>query len=95
MFNVTPSSLSTLNNNGQLTILIADADPDFRSALRTLFEQEGHRVAETTNGLEAVEASQKIKPDIIWLDVNLPQLDGFTACREIRAQSPGERIPVI
>jgi hypothetical protein len=95
MFTATPSIVSKLNNDDPLTILIAEADPGLRSALRTLFEQEGHFVEEMTNGLEVVEASQRIEPDIIWLDVKLSQLDGITACRRIRAQSPGERIPII
>ena len=95
MLTAIPPNISTISDDDLLTIVIADDDPDLRSALRTLFEQEGHLVAETTNGLEAVEVSQKIKPDIIWLDVKLPQLDGITACRRIRAQSPGERIPII
>lgn len=50
-----------MNNDDPLTVLVADADPDFRSVLWTLFEQEGHCVAETTNGTngqEAVEAGR-------------------------------------
>lgn len=94
MFTATQSIVSTTNDD-HLTILIADDDPNLRSALRALFEQDGHLVEETANGLDAVEASQEIRPDIIWLDVKLPQLDGITACRRIRAQSNGERIPII
>jgi CheY-like chemotaxis protein len=60
---------------------LANGNPDHRSALRTLFEEDEHLVEEMTNGLEAVEAGQRIGPDIIWLDVKLPQLDGITACR--------------
>lgn len=77
------------------TILIAEDHLDSREALSALLEAFGFRVVPAVNGREAVELSRESDPDLILMDIMMPELDGFEATRQIRA-FPGTRdIPII
>jgi two-component system response regulator ResD len=65
-------------------ILIVDDEEKIRAFVRKYAEFEGHEVTEASNGMEAVEICRKKDFDIIILDIMMPELDGFSACREIR-----------
>ena len=65
-------------------ILIADDEANIRGIVRKYAAFEGHTVVEAADGMQAVELCRKDKFDIIILDVMMPELDGFSACREIR-----------
>lgn len=65
-------------------ILVADDEENIRRLIRKYAEFEGHTVTDAKNGMEAIELSRKIKFDIIIMDVMMPELDGLSACREIR-----------
>lgn len=65
-------------------ILIADDEQKIREVLREYAEYEGHYVAEAVDGMQAVELAKKEDFDIIILDIMMPRLDGFSACKEIR-----------
>ncbi len=65
-------------------ILIADDERTVRAAYRKLFECEGHTVRAVRNGKEAVEAFQEQRPDLVLLDVDMPIMNGFSACRALR-----------
>lgn len=65
-------------------LLIVDDEERIRTLIRKYAEFEGHRVTEAGNGMEAVEICQKEDFDLIVMDVMMPELDGFSACREIR-----------
>ena len=73
-------------------ILIADDEARIRSIIRKYAEFEGHTVTEAGDGMEAVRLSRLEKFDIIILDIMMPELDGFSACREIRKTS---NVPII
>jgi DNA-binding NarL/FixJ family response regulator len=61
-----------------VTVLIVDDHPSFRASARTLLEAEGYEiVGEAENGLEAVKAAERLHPDLVLLDVQLPDIDGF------------------
>ncbi|MBE6629855.1 MAG: response regulator transcription factor [Ruminococcaceae bacterium] len=68
-------------------ILVVDDEARIRSIIRKYAEFEGHTVTEAGDGMEAVRLSRKEKFDIIILDIMMPELDGFSACREIRKSS--------
>jgi DNA-binding NarL/FixJ family response regulator len=74
-----------------IRILIADDHPMFRFGLRALLatEPDIEVVGEATNGREAVTLAANLKPDLILMDINLPQLNGIEATRQILAQNPG------
>ena len=65
-------------------ILVVDDEARIRSIIRKYAEFEGHTVAEAGDGMEAVHLCRKESFDIIILDIMMPELDGFSACREIR-----------
>ncbi len=65
-------------------ILIVDDEVRIRSIIRKYAEFEGHTVTEAGDGMEAVRLCRKEQFDIIILDIMMPELDGFSACREIR-----------
>lgn len=65
-------------------ILVADDEIRIRSVIRKYAEFEGHTVTEAGDGMEAVLLCRREKFDIIILDIMMPELDGFSACKEIR-----------
>lgn len=68
-------------------ILVVDDEVRIRSIVRKYAEFEGHTVTEAGDGMEAVSLCRREKFDIIIMDIMMPELDGFSACREIRKSS--------
>lgn len=68
----------------KIRILIADDEPKIRMFLRANLEARGYEVYLAQDGIETVEMAGRILPDVIVLDVNMPQMDGIEACRQIR-----------
>ncbi|MBR6726842.1 MAG: response regulator, partial [Clostridia bacterium] len=68
-------------------ILIVDDEARIRSIIRKYAEFEGHTVTEAGDGMEAVSLCRRESFDIIIMDIMMPELDGFSACREIRKTS--------
>jgi len=73
-------------------ILVTDDEVMIRKLIRKYAEFEGHTVTEASNGMEAVVLCRDNKFDIVIMDIMMPELDGFSACREIRRNS---NIPII
>lgn len=65
-------------------ILVVDDEARIRSIIKKYAEFEGHAVTEAGDGMEAVRLCRKEKFDIVIMDIMMPELDGFSACREIR-----------
>lgn len=65
-------------------LLVVDDEFRIRQIIRKYAEFEGHTVEEATDGMQAIEICRKNKYDLIIMDVMMPELDGFSACREIR-----------
>jgi diguanylate cyclase (GGDEF)-like protein len=76
-------------------ILIADDEPDIRLVLRTRLELDGFTVLEAKDGAEAVRMAQSENPDLIVLDVMMPEMDGVEVCNQLRASFATRSIPVI
>ena len=76
-----------------IKILVVDDEQRIREMIRKYAEYEGFAVDEACDGLEAVEKAMKENYDLIVMDIMMPNLDGFSACREIRKTH--ENIPVI
>ncbi len=68
------------------TILIVDDDPMIRKLIATTLEDvSGYRLEEAADGAEAVAAAASARPQIVFLDVDMPNVDGLEACRQLRA----------
>ena len=76
-------------------IMVVEDHRDSREALRALFEAYGYQVIEAANGRIAVEKAATERPDIILMDIMMPELDGFDASRHIRRIPGLEQTPII
>ena len=68
----------------QTKVLIADDDPNVCEIIRLYFAKQQIEMVVATNGKQAIEMVEKESPDVVVLDVMMPEMDGFEACREIR-----------
>lgn len=73
-------------------ILVVDDEARIRSLIKKYAEFKGHTVTEAADGMEAVHLCRTEKFDIVIMDIMMPELDGFSACREIRKIS---QVPII
>jgi two-component system, cell cycle response regulator DivK len=77
------------------TVLVVDDFDDTRLLLRTWLERRGFRVVEAENGLEAIDQAELESPDLIIMDMEMPQLDGLSATRRIRDLKSFESVPIV
>jgi PAS domain S-box-containing protein len=77
------------------TILIVDDEPLGREVLATLLSGQGYHLAFASDGFETLEQAQTLVPDLIFLDVMMPGMDGFEVCRRLRADPLLAEVPVI
>jgi len=78
-----------------ITILIVDDDPTGRETLAALLHDQGYRLAFAETGPAALSQATALHPDLMLLDVMLPELDGFMVCRQIRANPLLAEMPII
>jgi DNA-binding NarL/FixJ family response regulator len=79
-----------------MRILIADDHALFRDGLRSLLQSRGHEVVgEARDGRQAIELATKLHPDLVLMDIQMPELDGVSATRELTAQLPGVKVVVL
>ena len=64
--------------------VIVDDDPDIRALIAELLRQSGFEVTEAASGTDGITAVREVQPDVVTLDLNLPDLDGIEVCRRIR-----------
>jgi PAS domain S-box-containing protein len=79
----------------QPLIMIVDDDTSVRMQVRYTLEIEGFAVIEAANGLEALDLFKKKRPDLVLLDIHMPDLDGFSTCRALRTLPNGAYLPVV
>src|SRR4029453_17100373 len=77
------------------TILVVDDFDDTRLLLRTWLERKGFLVIEAEDGNEAVALAESKRPDLIIMDLEMPELDGLAATRKIRNMKGLENVPVL
>jgi DNA-binding NarL/FixJ family response regulator len=75
------------------TVLIVDDHPSFRATARALLQAEGYDViGEAEDGESAVESARALRPDLVLLDIQLPDIDGFEVARRLRANGAAPAI---
>jgi CheY-like chemotaxis protein len=79
----------------RLRVLIADDNEDAAESLVQLLAMMGNTVHRAANGLQAVELAEHLRPEVIVLDIGMPGLNGFEACRRIRAQPWSQGVVMI
>ncbi len=76
-------------------ILIAEDERDIRDLITFTLRFAGHEVISTTNGEEAVAAAREAAPDLVLLDVRMPRMTGYEACRALKNDGSLAHIPVV
>src|SRR5262249_23116278 len=81
--------------SGMQRVLIVDDDPDIQRLVSYNLGQAGFEVTAAASGRKALESVQKNPPDLIILDLMLPDVDGMEVCRTLRQREDSRRIPII
>ena len=82
-------------NKGKKTILVVDDEKDVANFLKDLLEDNGYRVETATDGMEGMKKAQSMEPDLILLDLQMPEETGTGMYRKLRNKSSLKDIPVI
>lgn len=76
-------------------ILVVDDEHDFRAIVSHVLQRGGYDVETAEDGLGALAKFAECEPDLVVLDGNLPDLDGFEVCRRLRATDAGKKVPIL
>lgn len=88
-----PLSLNSVHeSNKKLRILVVDDNQDAALSLASFFETLGHQTAAAHNGTSAIETAESLQPDVIFLDIGMPDINGYEVASYIRKQSWGQSI---
>jgi len=83
-------------NDGTRSVLIVDDDPFIRKLIATTLEDvAGFELHQAGDGVEAVEAAKAWPPAIVFLDVNMPRMDGIECARQLRAMTPVQGATIV
>ena len=77
------------------TILVVDDAAFMRMRMSKILTEAGYEVIQAENGLEAVQKYQALRPDAVLMDITMPEMDGLTALKEIRAFDPSARVAMV
>ena len=87
--------MADLNITETPLVLVVDDDPMIRMLVTETLQQLGFVVEEADDGRQALDFMGRCQPDVVLLDVLMPEMDGFQACQTIRALSHGEHTPIL
>jgi DNA-binding response OmpR family regulator len=76
-------------------ILIAEDERDIRDLITFTLRFAGHEVVATSNGEEAFFKAQEVKPDLILMDVRMPRMTGYDACKKMKEIPELQKIPIV
>jgi CheY-like chemotaxis protein len=82
-------------NSGEALVLVVEDYQDAREMYAAYLQFSGYRVAEATNGVEAVQKTLDLMPDIILMDLALPKMDGWEATRRLKSDERTKHIPIV
>jgi predicted signal transduction protein with EAL and GGDEF domain/FixJ family two-component response regulator len=90
-----PAPCSNKRANGRGVVLVADDDPVMRLLMLEMLEGVNLDAIEAEDGVQAVKYASECSPDLILMDVEMPRMDGFAACRAIRDLENGATVPIV
>ena len=76
-------------------VLLVDDEPSIRETLSFMLEMEGFAVEAAEDGMQGLEMAQRLRPPVMLLDAMLPRLDGFSVCRQLKAEPATASIRII
>jgi len=77
------------------TILYVEDNPDNRMLVRRILTAENYKLLEATNAVQAINLLETTTPDLILMDINMPDMDGYTLTTRIRTMPGLERVPIL
>jgi DNA-binding response OmpR family regulator len=92
---ITQQKKGKLKVDSQARILSIEDDPEMSSLIQLIFERTGHRVIGVRRGELGLEFLKSLKPDVLLLDLMLPDIDGWELYRQMKADSELSKVPVI
>ena len=84
-----------MNDTDKELVLVVEDYQDAREMYAAYLQFSGYRVAEATNGVEAIEKTLELMPDIILMDLALPKMDGWEATRRLKLDERTRHIPIV
>ncbi len=84
-----------MNGDDAIDVLLIEDDQDFLDLYRMRLERDGYRVHTANTGEQGLTKAAELKPDIVFLDVRLPSMDGFEVLRRLRDDSATATVPVV
>ena len=79
----------------QKTIMVVDDSPTVRNIMALILHRAGHQSVRVTSAMEALHALTEVTPDLIFLDITLPGMDGFDVCKVIKENQSTKHVPVV
>jgi two-component system OmpR family response regulator len=76
-------------------ILVIDDSPTIRSMVTTILKENGHEIREAENGAQALKILEDFRPDVCVCDVEMPEMDGYSLLRKVRAQEALKELPFL
>ncbi len=76
-------------------ILVVDDDPAIVKLVKSILEGEGFEVETANDGIDALVKVKEVKPDLMVLDIMMPELNGYDVCHKIKFDSPYKEIPIL
>jgi DNA-binding response OmpR family regulator len=76
-------------------VLVVDDEPEILKMVAKIMEARGHRVSLARDGQEALDAVVRDRPDVMILDLNLPKMDGFEVCKQLKTDPATRAIPIV
>jgi two-component system cell cycle response regulator DivK len=83
------------NEDNRGTILYVEDNPDNRLLIRRVLVAEGYAVHEAASATDALEVLNNLHPDLILMDINMPEMDGYTLTARIRSMSKMGMVPIV
>ncbi|MEH2349821.1 MAG: diguanylate cyclase [Nostoc sp.] len=84
-----------LKSASETNILIVDDTPDNLRLLTKILESQGYIIRKSLNGRMALQAAYRYPPDLILLDINMPEMNGYEVCQQLKASKTTDQIPII
>jgi CheY-like chemotaxis protein len=78
-----------------IRVLLVEDNQDNQDLMRFLLERAGYEVMLADNGLDGLETARREKPDVVVMDLSMPEVDGWTAARQMRADPELQSIPLV
>jgi CheY-like chemotaxis protein len=79
----------------KITVLLADDEEDIKTIVKMFLESKGYEVITAFDGLDAIDKAKQLVPDMIFMDIMMPVIDGIEVTRQLKASEETKNIPIV